>query len=108
MNLTERNITETAAPVIHSFGIKDAKGREIGARITLQTIEYVALPEDATCGYRREPGVVLCYTFSATRDGKDYGATQPTKHCKSEADRQASIQAYLEGARARAAGKGAR
>lgn len=90
-----------------TFGIKDGKGREIGARITTGIDEYVEInPEEieANRGYSTRPvGVYFYFTPHATRHGIVYGASQNGKYFKTAEEREVGIQKYLTNAKKRAA-----
>jgi len=85
------------------FGIVDHKRRPIGAVITLETANYVA--GGARAFWRRAPGTYFEVTCGNARNGYRYGAGQPTHHFATEAEREAFIEKYLKGARARMAKK---
>jgi hypothetical protein len=72
------------------FGMYDAKGREVGARI--RTWREVG----------ERPFVMF---VSATRNGLYFGATQSSRHFTTESERDMAVEMYLKGARRRAASK---
>lgn len=93
----------------HSFGINDAKGREIGAVVKFDVVTLENAPE----GYKgmmwsgKEAGTYFRFHAQATRDGESYGASQAWVWCKSESERSKRVEAYLQGAVSRAAKKAA-
>lgn len=85
-----------------SFEVKDKRGRMIGARITRNTITYSPQDEGKTWGYQTEAGTFPFVIFQATRNGQRYGASQPLKIVKDDAEAEAVIAKYLAAARKRA------
>jgi hypothetical protein len=87
------------------FGLFDKKGREIGARVTLQMREMVLVEtnEEYRCGFSIEPGNYFTFTPSAARGGQSFGAFSGTRYFKSEAARSAAVAKYLAAAKKRAA-----
>lgn len=91
------------------FGLRDARGREIGAKITRYSCEVVheepqllwSTREDGTPS--REAGAWLCWYPQATRDGSSFGALQNRRYFRTEEEREADIQRYLADAKKRAA-----
>jgi hypothetical protein len=92
--------------VYHAFGIKDAKGREIGANVYTRMATYVALTdaeaEARGVWYTVAPGTYFQFMGPATRDGKTYGAAQRYRNYETEDARARAIWVYLQGARKRA------
>lgn len=87
------------------FGLYDAKGREIGAMATLSRCEFTEISDEAAKlrpYYRIEPGGYLTFRPQAQRDGLSFGACQPVKYLKTEAERDEAIEAYFAGALKRA------
>jgi hypothetical protein len=87
-----------------AFGIKDGKGREIGARFTTYRMDWtpraggsgLAQPEQLGTGW-------FVLDYHATRDGKDFGSSNPRGYFTSASGRDAAIEKYLADARKRAA-----
>lgn len=91
-----------------SFGLVDARGRDVGAvieRVPATVSAYVA--GEQACFYNSELPDGECFGVrcEAARGGISYGATQHMKHFASEAEREAYVQKYLDDARRRAANK---
>ena len=57
-----------------SFGVTDDRGRDVGARVSLWTDTYVALPSDAFSGCTAAPGTYYRADTTATRNGEPYGS----------------------------------
>lgn len=89
---------------VEAFGIKDAKGREIGGRWIVIRREYYVpeVGEQVYCGYVAEPCVQWIGRPQALRDGKDYGAWQYGKVFADEAAARAAAAPYFAAARKRA------
>lgn len=102
MAYTSREITEYAHEHI-SFGLKDSKGREIGALITRAIATFSENEPGKTWGYTKPAGTYLTFCPHATRNGKTYGACQHERYFDTEAEREDAISAYLANARKRAA-----
>lgn len=91
---------------VHDFGVKDARGRAIGAKVYYREIELVEFtPEEFQVYYALPAGYYYVATMRATRNGVDYGASQPRQYFATEAERDAAVQAYLANAKKRAAKK---
>ena len=97
------------ADSFEAFGVKDAKGREIGAKIrTFEEVfsfgpgvaQYPGSDYAHTCNIA--PGLYYGFYPHATRNGKPYGAGQPVQRFATTAERDAAIAKYLAGARKRA------
>ncbi len=97
--------TETQSEEVIGFGLFDSKGREIGARVTLQIREMVPVAADAPsyAGFNIKPGTYFTFTPHAARGGEDFGAFSGTRYFKSEAARAAAVAKYLADAKKRAA-----
>jgi len=91
----------------HAFGHLDRFGRELGAAIYTwaETFRPVG-PDEDPWGRRVEPGTYFTFRPQATRDGASYGPIQRDVRYATEADRDAAIRLYLDGARKRAAKAG--
>ena len=87
----------------HNFGVADSKGRVIGCRIAYE-VEVFEETILNTWGYWNNvpAGTYYSWTPSATRDGKDFGASQRTNRCATEEERFEQVAKYLKGAEARA------
>lgn len=86
------------------FGQRDRFGREIGARITTAREDVVPRTDTHNLAEPARLGTGwFTLVVHATRDGKVYGACQPTLYFKSATERDAAIEKYLAGARKRAA-----
>jgi hypothetical protein len=94
---------------IVSFDMTDSKGRRIGARISRLTAEYkVGDTGTVVClaGFKPE-GVYFEFRAGPTRNGVDYGAwPRGWQGFLTEAEREAAIATYLNGAKKRAMAKG--
>lgn len=89
-----------------TFGVKDNKGREIGARVTIFEIEFVALNHELAEFERYSPnpsGRVFSYDPTALRNGRPFGAGfQHGGYFATAAERDAAVEKYFKGARKRA------
>jgi hypothetical protein len=96
---------DTQSSEVIGFGYTDKKGREIGARVTLQTREMVLVDSNQpyVSGFSIEPGNYFTFTPLATRGGESFGAFSGTRYFKSEAARAAAVAKYLVDAKKRAA-----
>jgi len=110
-------------PTVHTrdFGITDSKGRKLGARastrdLCLTVAEYQDYGDRGSprLGKAKEHGVEWlrtgtpdgpCFTLhvAATRDGADFGASQPCRHFRTRAERDAALERYFRDAAKRAA-----
>ena len=101
---TDTNIVKTH----HNFGIKDAKGREIGAKITTFLVTRTMRDNQEDSWYICDPkklGTHIAYRAQATRDGKSFGASQYENWCATEEERNQKIEKYLADAKKRASKK---
>lgn len=101
---------------IVGFGVYDDKGREIGARYCVQTLDVAAgaltqyrsgaiYVNEAQADHVRAwmPGArVFLLGVSATRGGNDFGAAQEARYFKTEEERSNALEKYLQAARKRA------
>jgi hypothetical protein len=89
------------------FGVRDSKGRAIGGLVQRYTVE-TRLRTDADGDYGivymldAQPGTFYCYKPHATRDGKSFGAIQPSVWFATAAERDAAVEKYFAGAAKRA------
>lgn len=96
-----------------SFGIKDERGREIGADIdtgvtTFRLVtqeEWDSQPSWGGGYYTVPAGDQYWYCPQATRNGKKYGALQRQQFFPTAAERDAAVEKYLANAKKRAAKK---
>lgn len=85
------------------FGMMDEKGRRLGCEIFLSVETFTPAPDGAVCYYCDiRPDTYFAFKPQATRNGKPFGATQSTRRCMTEAEREAAIATYINGARNRA------
>lgn len=94
--------------VQHDFGVRDVKGRAIGAIVTLGLTEFK--PWDKSCGTSWcaiAPGRWYFLHAQASRGGQGFGASQRRRYFTTAASRDAAAAKYLDGARKRATKLGA-
>jgi len=87
------------------FYVDDAKGRIVGARVSLYRCEFVVVEKPTLRVWDHEsyaPGVYLAMSVSATRDGKDFGGSQRERYFENAKERDAAAEKYLTDARKRA------
>jgi hypothetical protein len=91
---------------IRHFGVRDAKGREIGGRV--QLIEKTLVPTTDRSNNRitKKAGRWLWVRPHALRDGIAYGAYQHGKRYASMEAAEAAIEKYFRDAERRAQKKG--
>jgi hypothetical protein len=101
-----KTANETASTeVFREFGVRDRKGRMIGARVFLRELDMVELTDvkDGYYGYNTvEPGHYFVMTVCATRGGASYGASQPRQYFTTAEAREAAMETYFAGAAKRA------
>ncbi len=85
-----------------SFGVKDSKGREIGAQIRTWETDFESTSPEAKVWYAIKPGHYFSLYAQATRGGKAFGASQSTHYFTIVSARNAAIEKYLAQARKRA------
>jgi hypothetical protein len=118
MEYLSHEISRTVESEIqHVFpGLLDAQGRQLGCRIARLTVVHAPGPLARslirrngtlmhwTVGHEDiPPGVHLCWTGAATRDGVVTSAGHsPMRYCKTAAERVEAIAHYLKGCEARA------
>lgn len=92
------------------FAIFDRFNREIGASLERSTIVVSAEIEERPYhgGTQKEPGTYYSFRPHATRNARNYGASQRSDWFNTEEEREAAIQKYLAGARKRATRGGAK
>jgi len=105
--LTNRQVSEVQTQHV-SFDVVDEKGRIVGAFIETSVVTYTLF--DGTegpyrGGWRHAPGVFFGFEPHATRNGKNYGASQSLSVFDTAEARDAAIAKYLKTAKARAAKK---
>lgn len=88
----------------HDFGVKDPRGRAIGASVSYAMIthEKVSIYDVNGAYWRVAPGAYFGLHTQATRDGRTYGASQTWQLFKTAGDRSDALGAYLRGAEKRA------
>lgn len=79
----------------HDFGVKDDKGRQIGARV--ETYDANKLSADGTTSIP-----IWCFQPWAMRGGKVFGAVQYPREFANVVERDEAVKKYLDGARKRA------
>jgi len=96
------------ATAYFDLGFLDAKGRQIGVRITQGTCDMVSeelTDENESWGYRLAPGHYFTLVTHSTRNGEDYGASQKTQYFTEREKMIAATGKYLLDAGKRAAKK---
>lgn len=95
--------TAPAARRIVSFGITDAKGREIGVSISTTPIKAEDAPQDWKGCFRQdlERGEYISVRITATRNGNEFGSLQPCSYFKTQAEADAAIEKRIKSTRAR-------
>ncbi|WDS38293.1 hypothetical protein TMCBR3_gp045c [Caulobacter phage TMCBR3] len=83
----------------HDFGVKDGKGRRIGAVVHTFEVDFQPVERG---GYARDAGHYWAFTGNATRNRVMYGASQSPNYFHSAAERDAAMAKYLDAARKRA------
>lgn len=89
-----------------SFGVRDSKGRVMGAQLVTYEAVFKPLGADLKMWYNIAPGRYYALRVWATRDDKTYGATQSTKYFATVSERELAIKKYLAAAKKRATAKG--
>lgn len=103
-HLTTKGTTESVA-----FGIRDERGREVGAILFRYGLSVeLAEGEEARFGLLATTELPvgasrLVFVPHAARDGKAFGAFQRHSYFETEEAREAAIAKYLAGAKKRAA-----
>lgn len=82
---------------------RDRLGRQIGARLWLETIEVLEGASVGYAGHPTEPGVYFTAHSQALRAGQSYGAWTPRQCFKTEAEREAYAVKYFRNAEKAAA-----
>lgn len=82
-----------------SFGLTDARGRAVGARLTRYEFTATRTDEAVNGSCMKLPegmeGRVYAFAPQATRDGAKYGALQPHRFFPTYIEREAAVVAYL-------------
>lgn len=101
-NLT--TITNKTARMVELIGfeVKDRFGRELGTKIMTWEATFENQPADARSGYSVPAGRYFMFEVHATRNDEDYGASQGWQRFNTVEEREAAINKYLAGAKARA------
>ncbi len=101
----------------HGFKVNDRKGRELGVLIITMHVNQLPgpffrpafalsngalIPAGMSGSTTLKPGLYYCWLGCATRNGEPFGASQPRHYCKTLAERDKQIAAYIRDARARA------
>ena len=87
---------------VYEFGT-DGKGRTVGARLTYGVAAYEDIQEENPASwFNYSAGSYYTLRTQATRNGKAFGASQPTHHFATWAERDAAAKKYLAAARKRA------
>jgi hypothetical protein len=102
MTYRETNITPRRAEE-RQWQYRDRAGRQIGARLWLETIEVLEGAAVAYAGHPAEPGVYFTAQPNALRGGEGFGAWQPRQCFKTEAEREAYAARYFRNAEKAAA-----
>lgn len=86
-----------------SFGINDAKGREIGLSIIVAPVTVTEAPADSKMYYTcfDEVGEYIGVRMNATRNGIEFGASQQADYFKTQQEADAAIAKRVESTRAR-------
>tara|TARA_R110000868_G_scaffold97004_1_gene266920 strand:- start:37 stop:363 length:327 start_codon:yes stop_codon:yes gene_type:complete len=95
--------TAPSARRLVSFGITDVKGREIGVSISTAPMVATEVPEDWKGIFHRglENGEYISVRISATRNGNEFGSTQPCSYFRTQAEADAAIEKRIKSTRAR-------
>ncbi len=103
MNYKSRVAKETKSKQrVVSFGVKDSRGREIGAQIRTWETDFESASPEVKMWYAIKPGHYFSLNVHAVRGGISYGASQPTHYFTTVSERNAAIEKYLAQARKRA------
>jgi hypothetical protein len=89
------------------FNLVDEKGRKLGLSIRIRPVLVVEAPEDAKCpclGFD-SVGEYFDVCMKATRNGFEFGASQPSSYFKTVEEMEAAIAKRIESTRARYAAK---
>lgn len=106
----ESDVSATAKIELVWFGVRDAKGREIGAFIKTFNVTWNEIADDM-CGYRyaTKPGPFGLYLKAARRvpgaQPQSYGASPAREFFPTEEAAAKRVADYLKGARERATKK---
>jgi hypothetical protein len=105
--LTDRKTLTQIARESFAFEAFDAKGRQIGCIVQRNEVEFVAAPEGQTWGWTSMEGHYYAARVEASRDGKVYGASQPTRYFVTKDEAEAFIAKRVDASRKAAAKKAA-
>ena len=90
--MTTKQISKTPAKIDrHGWGFYDNKGRELGLNVTTYEADYAPQDDGKHWGFVFEPGHYFVACCQASRDGKNYGAGQDSKHFKTREERDLYI-----------------
>lgn len=101
MTLSLIHSQEVISNELVDFGMRDEKGRAIGARRVISRVEYVAAGEGARSGYNRAPGVWYVVHVQPTRDGEKYGAIGAYDYLRDRDDAELVVNVMLQRTRGR-------
>jgi hypothetical protein len=87
----------------HDFGVRDSKGRVLGANVATGRRVFEAAQVGNGSWWTLAPGTHFYFCPQATRDGRGFGATQGARYFATAAERDAAVARYLDSARKRAA-----
>lgn len=96
---------EPEETVSRLFDMRDAQGRQLGARAIRFTALLAPQTEAHGAHYLREPGTYFVAECFTTRNGSRFGACQPDRFFKTEAERDAYIARRFADIEARYAAK---
>lgn len=78
----------------YTNGKVDAKGRVLGVMVKTwecDAVEGPAPEEGYQSGHNLAPGAYFCARIQATKNGKPWGATQPTQYFTTQDERRKAI-----------------
>ena len=90
------------------FGFCDDRGRQLGASVYRDLVEFIPLAEGEFSGFnyhRKTPGIFFRATVTVTRDGELFGAGQVIAQFETAAQRENYINRRVDDAKARYAKK---
>lgn len=88
---------------VRDFGVIDMAGRPVGAIANLSTSTFAPVPAGRQWGRSMKPGTYFALKCWATRDGKEFGATQHTRYFETAELRERALTKYWAEAAKRAA-----
>ena len=83
------------------FGIRDKRGREIGAAVLTFELDYIPAEPGYEWATDTPAGHYYGFEVRAARDGEPYGASQRQEECPTEAERTARITPKIDAMRLR-------